>query len=714
MTTVLVIIILLVSVNLFKQIKIINIMANEKIIHKLGDLEITDDKEILVPGEIRYISDWKAYSLNLFQFPHILDKKIPGCGYTEYCITCDIPIILCSPRKILLENKEAQHKDQVFYFKNELDLEIETDKDLTTPKDEKDKDPEDIAFEEEKKSVFQRLKEETSDYLDDCARNHKTPKILVTYDSFRLVKEILVEKNLFSIFHVVVDEFQSIFTDSRFKSTTEMEFINHLSDVQKVCYVSATPMIDKYLQELDLFKDLPYFELDWKTYNPLRVTTPDLKIRVVSSIVSKAKEIIKTYKDGVFAEAGGKDEHGNIVTVISNEAVLYVNSINNITSIIKGAGLKPEECNILCANTGPNKKRIKTRLGKAFQIGKVPLKGEPHKMFTFCTRTVYLGADFYSTCARTFILSDANIDCLAVDISLDLPQILGRQRDTSNPWKNRAEFYYKTLGKKNELTEEKFKQIVDKKKQKTDDLLTAFSTAPGSTKHSLAEAYRYIAKTANYKDNYVAVNEHNGSLLYPVVNELVIIAEQRAYDIQQIDYKDRFSVFRVIEDGEYIDSNSATKIDKFLAEFNSLDNFPSKMKLLCTSDFTETELSHILIQIPLTYKDYYEQLGPDRCRACGYIKTDVEKEFRDLKFNKQDLADRIYDIFKINEKYTKSEIKDTLKNLYTELGYNKTPKANDLEKYFEIKLCKVTVETGKQDNGFKIIKRKENFDDLFD
>ena len=60
------------------------------------------------------------------------------------------------------------------------------------------------------------------------------------------------------------------------------------------------------------------------------------------------------------------------------------------------------------------------------------------------------------------------------------------------------------------------------------------------------------------------------------------------------------------------------------------------------------------------------------------------------------------------------EIKNMLKDLYKFLGYNKTPKANDLEKYFEIKLCKVTVETGKQDNGFKIIKRKENFDDLFD
>ena len=678
-------------------------MNDNKIIHKLGDLEITDDKEILVPGEIRYISDWKGYTLNLFQFPHILDKKIPGCGYTEYCITCDIPIILCSPRKILLENKEEQHKDQVFYFRNELDQEIETDKDLTKP----DKSSLVIAFydEEEEKSVYQKLKEGLQDYLNYCIKYHKTPKILVTYDSFRLVKEILKEKKLFDIFHVVVDEFQSIFTDSRFKSTTEMEFINQLKGVQKVCYVSATPMIDEYLQELDLFKDLPYFELNWELYNPLRVVKPDLKIRLVSSSTSKAKEIIKEYKEGNFESYVSKDEDGNIITVESREAVFYVNSVSNITTIIKGAELKPEECNILCAKTSKNISKINKNLGVKYKIGKVPLKGESHKMFTFCTRTVYLGADFYSTNARTFILSDANIECLAVDISLDLPQILGRQRDLSNPWKNRAEFYYKTLGKKNELTKEAFDKIVENKKKRTENLLNSFSSAPSEAKHDLAEAYQYIAKTANYKDNYVAVNEHNGSLLYPVVNELVIIAEKRAYDIQQVDYKDRFSVFNTILKNGTMSEEATNNVNKFLTDFNGKSNFRDKMKLLCEYSLTDQERGVALDQIPLLYKNYYETLGPDRCRALSYDGTYISREYSDLQFDKNVLASEIRNTFNPGDRYTKADIKEKLKNIYSSLGYNKTPKANDLEEYFEIRDCRITdKETGKKDHGFEILK----------
>ena len=181
-----------------------------------------------------------------------------------------------------------------------------------------------------------------------------------------------------------------------------------------------------------------------------------------------------------------------------------------------------------------------------------------------------------------------------------------------------------------------------------------------------------------------------------IVKEDILPYIVEKYDIsgdQQIQLQD-----------ETIDDN----VSNFLFKFHSLNNFPAKMKLLCTTDLTDDCIKSVLNYLPLTYKLYYEILGPDRCRACGYIKTDVEKEFRDLKFNKQDLADRIYDIFKINEKYTKSEIKDTLKNLYTELGYNKTPKANDLEKYFKIRDCRITnKETGKRDHGFEIIKIRE-------
>ena len=674
-------------------------------------LEIKNNREIVVPESIRFISDWKDYSLHRFPFQHILDKKIPGCGYTEYCIRSFMPIILCSPRKILLENKEEQHKGEVFYFKNELETDLEMDKDLTkTSKSESSEGGENTNTPDDKRrETYKRLKKELIDYINDCYadyKNIKPPKILVTYDSFRLVKEILKNEGRLGLFYVVVDEFQSIFTDSRFKSTTELEFVNQLKDLQKVCYVSATPMIDKYLSRLKDFAELPYYELDWVSKDPTRAIKPDLKVRIVSSITTKAVEIIKTYKEGNFDKSVEKDQDGNIKTIESREAVFYVNSVNNIISIINKAKLTPEECNILCSRTDNNEKRIKTRLPKGFEIGRVPLRGETNKMFTFCTRTVYLGADFYSTNARSFILSDANSECLAVDISLDLPQILGRQRDLSNPWKNRAEFYYKTLGKNKGKSQEEFMNILQIKIRKTNELLDAYNEVSEQNKHSLAETFQRDAKTSNYKYNYIAVNIHGGTNLVPEFNDLVVVAEERAFDIQQIDYKDRFSVFNTIASEGLIESKTTHKINSFLDQFYHYPLFRMKMSLLCETNFTEQELGIVLDQIPIEFRNYYQTLGPERCKALSYDVTYISREYSDLQFDKSKLKEEIYKTFQVNSKYSKSNIKEKLGVIYSSLGYNKTPKANDLEQYFEIKECKKLNEsTGKRDMAFEIIKK---------
>ena len=147
--------------------------------------------------------------------------------------------------------------------------------------------------------------------------------------------------------------------------------------------------------------------------------------------------------------------------------------------------------------------------------------------------------------------------------------------------------------------------------------------------------------------------------------------------------------------------------DDIVIKFKGLPTFRDRMKFLCKEDIDN--ISDILNQIPLVYKVYYIALGPERCKALNYEVTKIFKEFSDMQFDKSQLRDEIYKTFTIGERYTKASIKDTLKDIYTELGYNKTPKANDLEKYFELKECKVLVdkESGKRDMGFEIIKRKE-------
>src|SRR5574344_766232 len=234
---------------------------------------------INVPENIEYMSDGKDCAFK--EFPNIIDKQLTGCGFTEMCLRNDMPIILCCPRKILLRNKAEQHNidfNDVYLVTSDYFEDLSVDKNISfAPRnlnstrnnyyEEFDGDDDDYKTEEQKeieedrkfeeegerflknssgkiKNEWVRIKGELLDYL----RNREfykgvfNPKILVTYDSYRKVKDILDEENIFDKLYTVGDECQSIFTDSKFKSDFETEFTEELKGVNKICYVSATPM----------------------------------------------------------------------------------------------------------------------------------------------------------------------------------------------------------------------------------------------------------------------------------------------------------------------------------------------------------------------------------------------------------------------------------------------------------------------------------------
>lgn len=663
-------------------------------------------KNIKVPKGIEYLSDWEDFDLE--DYPYILDKQLPGCGFTEWCIrNKNKNIVLCSPRKILLQNKKKQHPNEVYLVINKLDRDLEVDKDLEAriPRTSSQKNLEES--EEYKKIVFD-LKSEIVRYITDCLLNKSAAKILVTFDSFRFVKEVLNNYDLLNNFYIVVDEFQSIFTDSSFKSTTELEFMGQLEDIQNVCYASATPMIEKYLDQLKEFKDLPYHQLDWGALDGFRVKKPDLKIRSYKSINVLAKSIIDTYLLGDFETASILKEDGTIERVKSKEAVFYVNSVKNILGIINKCKLSPDQVNILCAKTDYNEKRVKT-LGKGFKIGEVPVEGEPNKMFTFCTRTVYLGADFYSKCARSFIISDANMKTLKVDINLDLPQILGRQRLDENPWRNRAEFYYKSVNNYKKKSEEEFTSEILKKVDRTGKLIKAYSDSTDEgVKLELSKTYKKLAETFNYCDDYVAVNSHKNKIPFPVENELVKYSEIRAFEIQQYDYADRFTVLNRINTTLCPEYNSE-KFTNFFERYRKLTTITDKLKLVVEFNFDTKELSYILNQIDLVISNYVIELGIDKIKALRYNITDMKKESEKTIFIQDEMDELIYSNFKEGDKISLALAKEKLKDIYTSVGKDIISKASDLEKYFEVKSCKFTEiqsdGSKKSVHGYKLIKK---------
>jgi hypothetical protein len=601
---------------------------------------------------------------------------------------------------------------------NEYEQEPRTDKDLvklekykSSPyktKDEIEKERQEL--ENAKKNFFQELTKKLTGYINKCLFEERPIKILVTYDSYRLVKEIIHFNYSNVDFRVIIDEFQSIFTDSKFKSDTELQFVSNLQGVQKVCYVSATPMIDKYLDMLDEFKNLPYYELDWSSQDSSRVKRPMLYVKTLKAVYTEVKPIIEKYVNGNFDHRFVKDRNGKVRRIESKEAVFYVNSVNNITNIIKRAGLKPEQVNILVANTQDNIRKIQKRLGKKFDIGRVPLRDEPRKMFTFCTRTVYLGADFYSDNAQSFVVSDANIDTLAVDISLDLPQILGRQRLRENPWKDEATLFFRAVTSGNKKPEEEFNKKMDDKIECSEGLLKAFDEVSEKNQAYLSEVYQDNARAWNYKKNFVAVNpvkNPDGSIkLVPVFNNLVRVAELRAYEMQQVDYADRFTVFSELDKLNDTDVNNE-EFTKFFEGFNKQKDRRRKLKFLCESSHLPG-FRTILDNVPnKRFKEYIDTLGVDGCKSLSYKIEQIDKKLSVLSFDLDKVRDVVYNTFEVGKSYTKSSIKLTLAKLYKDIGYKATAKANDLNCYFKTR--ETLISDGlRRTAGFKLLEKIED------
>ena len=153
---------------------------------------------------------------------------------------------------------------------------------------------------------------------------------------------------------------------------------------------------------------------------------------------------------------------------------------------------------------------------------------------------------------------------------------------------------------------------------------------------------------------------------------------------------------------------------KILQEFEEQQYFTGKMKYLYSLNMDEDVAKQVLDNIYDTrFSKYYWTISAGRAGSLGYQSGKLEDEYNKIT-NPGDKSDierkvqeKIFNTFLVGNKYSKVDIKEKLREIYLNNSYDISPKASDLEKYFEIKLCKISnKETGKRDMGFEIIKIK--------
>ena len=229
------------------------------------------------------------------------------------------------------------------------------------------------------------------------------------------------------------------------------------------------------------------------------------------------------------------------------------------------------------------------------------------------------------------------------DICIDLDEILGKQRLREMPREGCVKLFIKIPSNKNIKLEEKFNMRINTKEENTKSLLNLF----------------HEVKTAGLKETLLDKFMKTENSLY-YLNDYISV-----------------SIIRDLETDE---------IKELIPKFN------------------KTIMSFEVMALEILYMEY-------KNRVTTFLisyQNNVEKpDHYDNSKHDERILSRIIDIFKVGDKYSRSKVKNILRDLYKELGYRrKTAKATDLNCVYVLKNTKVK-EGDKWVPGIEILEKRQ-------
>ena len=605
-----------------------------------------------MPPSCRYMSDYDKLINDLLPIygKFILNKTLTGCGGTSLFLNSGLMVVIISPRIQVLKNKHKQYPDSFLFH---------------------------IPQCGDRPSAIKQKMEELNSYLH--LHYGLTPfgqpppaKILVTLDSVGKVLSVLESCSIIDRFLFVVDEFQCLMGDAIFKGTVDMNFLVNIDNrARRICYLSATPIPEIYLDYIPQLANLPYYKLRW---DPAVIEEPTLKVRQMKkgeNAVKLCTELIQKYRNNGYFER--KIIQGNVV--YSREACIFLNEVKSIIRIIEKNNLLSEEVTILCSESKSSE------LPKGFTIGGLCTdRNNPiNKTFTFCTKASFEGVDFYSTNASTYIFIDGGKEWLSLDVAIDLSQILGRQRLDSNPFRHDATLYYKTVP--NPVTEVEFRQKQSEMEQTTKERLDMYDASQEQSKKWLVDLHLKISPEEKFVSDYVDVIQENGQSTLGF-NYLVMAAKWNQWYQRRYYYSNSHQLISGIQSALGI-GRKPVEVRDFESWYNST---PDKDKLAGYADFRNKypQYDEWIFQNPfidLRFHQWYATLGYSTLLEQNFQEDKVE-----MLYDEYCLKDQIktvcMNVFEVGKYYSKKEVKSILQQIYYQSRlYQKIAKATDLSQY---------------------------------
>lgn len=537
----------------------------------------------------------------------IVNKRLTGAGCTSFALENNQPTVVVVPTVALIQNKVAQYPNR---RREEAIIGLYGN----------------ISVQDVASSISQM----------------KVPKIMVTYDSFWKLKNIIDDT-----YHIVVDEMHLLLTAYNYRSKAINNLLSMLGNYSKVSYISATPIKPEYLPPCLI--DLPYTELEWENITPVTVYPSQYK-----KPLTAVYKIIKNYKLDLMKING----------IRSETAYFFLNSVTNILTIIKKSGLSPSEVRIICSDTDENKLKIKTKLGDNYKI-ETALDHE--KMINFVTSNSFEGVDFYSESGACFVVSTNASKYTLVSLDTSVYQIAGRIRSLKNPF--RGHIFHLFNENPLKLTQTEFDDIVADKIRATHEYLQDFKNA--------SEAHK--------KDIIKDVTGLDSNYLYECTEDILDFdhlkhkSDLHVWDCVIKPYQTGLHIITNYKNNDSFEVKECPDISKNKGKFVASTDFATVCSMLYNG---HGDLTKARSEFPLL-NQAVDILGLRGMHSLNFDPKRIRLALAEVSL-KEDMHETIKKSF-TKGRYTVADVKQIIQNIYTNMGLEKKAKSKDIEDVFSIK-----------------------------
>ena len=514
------------------------------------------------------------------------------------------------------------------------------------------------------------------DFFEMLHNSVGAKKIMVTYDSLKRLCSLINPKD----YKILIDEAHQLVNIGLYRKGAVHKVLSCFRDFKEFVFITATATSFKFFPaEL---RDIEFIDMKWANAVKVEFPVQRVKIKGHHYLINHCLRFLRG------------EEEGNLH--------IFINSLDTIISMIrrlrKFKEYKDVDMKIICSDTEYNTAKIAKNLTTLFNEKSL----RNPKKINWYTSCCWCGSDIMDEDGKVLIYVDNKLSNTKVCLKTQVPQIIGRVRNTKYP----NDILMLLVGDIVELHEPNedvwFQKVLN-------DFLASYSRYELYHKFKNEEFGDKVVKdmvSKSYSDPYLYYDKEDEDLLY---NTMGILAEMEKYNIVHSQYWRLNNDLKPVEDSLYIACATDERIVSPVggtdrASLGMRVNYCKTMeKYVKAHEYGDVEFIESIDSTMPEYKAHYDLIGAKKLKALNYKPSKVKELYAciilKMKYA-QDIRDEMG--LEVDGVYSAQRIKKLLKVSLKKHLITETVRLSSIEFFYDVKYTQMRL-NGKQTQAVKIL-----------